>query len=331
MKKQLLLITGSLAIGFIIGTFYASRLQNLISPQEKVLELRQPGFSFINPLLECEVGGESMEFEELRPFKSVLQTSIDSLKKRGLAEYCSVYFRDLNNGPWFGINERERFNPASLLKVPLMMAYYKEAETNPGILNKKIAFANHHSGEPLVDTESFSGMKRGVSYTAGELIRRMIIHSDNVAYLLLLKDFSGDRLAAIYSDLGVPVPSEDNGKDIITVKQYASFFRILFNASYLNREMSIRSLELLSRTEFRGGIVAGVPPGIGVVHKFGVRDEKGGNALKQLHDCGIVYYPNHPYLLCVMSRGRSVESLDDSIREISAAVFNSVNAQLARQ
>ena len=53
--------------------------------------------------------------------------------------------------------------------------------------------------------------------------------------------------------------------------------------------------------------------------------------IKQLHDCGIVYYPKHPYLLCVMTRGDSFEYLDDTIRDISHLVYQEVNEHYQEQ
>ena len=42
----------------------------------------------------------------------------------------SFYYRDLNHGAWIGINENEKYTPSSLLKVTIMIAYFKEAESN---------------------------------------------------------------------------------------------------------------------------------------------------------------------------------------------------------
>jgi beta-lactamase class A len=49
----------------------------------------------------------------------------------------SIYYRDFKNGPWILINGEETFTPASLLKVPIMIALYKLAETNPAILTEE--------------------------------------------------------------------------------------------------------------------------------------------------------------------------------------------------
>lgn len=317
----------ALALGFIIGALYGDTLFSKSSERRDAAELRQGGFKYINPLLECEVGGENVEFKELVSFKSDLTNLVNSLKTKNWIDYSSVYFRDLNNGPWFGINEKEKFTPASLSKVPLMMAYYKEAETNPKVLYRSISFEGIRDENASQNIKPSRRLERGKSYRVEELIHRMIVYSDNNASGLLNKNADQKRLVEVFTDLGLPLPIGDTENNF-TVKQYATFFRILFNASYLNREMSIKALELLSKTEFRDGIVGGIPPDVQVVHKFGEREYPGKNKEKQMHDCGIVYYPEHPYLLCIMTRGSSFERLDDSIKQISAFVFKNVDEQL---
>jgi hypothetical protein len=90
--------------------------------------------------------------------------------------------------------------------------------------------------------------------------------------------------------------------------------------------MSEKALDSLSKTDFQSGLVKGVPQAVTVAHKFGEHsDETTQN--KQLHDCGIVYYPKHPYLLCVMSKGKNFEYLDNAIAAISQIVYEQVDMQ----
>ena len=101
----------------------------------------------------------------------------------------------------------------------------------------------------------------------------------------------------------------------------------MFNASYLSRESSERGLAYLAHSDFQNGLVAGVPQGITVAHKFGERVS--ANGAKQLHDCGIVYYPTRPYLLCVMTRGDDFSKLTEVIQSVSRIVYQSVDEQRA--
>jgi hypothetical protein len=113
----------------------------------------------------------------------------------------------------------------------------------------------------------------------------------------------------------VGLGSPQNDKNFsVTPKVYAGFFRVLFNSSYLSRDFSEATLNMLSQTEFNKGITAKLPSNIRVSHKFGIREE---NGLKQLHDCGIVYYPKTPYLLCVITKGFDYDKMAAAIANIS--------------
>lgn len=283
--------------------------------------LRKKGYTLINPILDIE---PTIEFNELQPFKHELEELVERQVKAGKASHVSVYFRDLNNGPLFGIGEKEKFAPASLAKVPLMIAVLKQAEGDPLLLAKPLAFENPNynvTPELAPATELVAGQ----SYTVEQLLEAMIRRSDNGATFTIAREIDKSALEEVFGDLGLLIPDERTPDDYMTVKEYAGFFRILFNASYLNKTMSQKALEILSRSAFVKGIAAGVPRGVTVASKFGERTHKEGGEKKQLHDCGIVYHSRTPYLLCAMTRGKSYEGLLATLREISSLVYQSVD------
>jgi beta-lactamase class A len=95
---------------------------------------------------------------------------------------------------------------------------------------------------------------------------------------------------------------------------------VLYYSTYLNKDYSEKALELLSNTEFTQGLVAPLPRSVTVAHKFGERALPDGT--NQLHDCGIVYYPGHPYLLCIMTKGPDFKDLTQAIQQISSKVYS---------
>jgi beta-lactamase class A len=132
-----------------------------------------------------------------------------------------------------------------------------------------------------------------------------------------------------FTDLGILFPQvvSWNFDNNLKIVDYAAFFRVLFNASYLTKESSQKALELLTHTDFTGGLVAWVSNSdILVAHKFGERGIIGANGIeeKQLHDCWIVYYPDRPYILCVMTRGLDWSKLQQTIADISKMVYEEV-------
>jgi beta-lactamase class A len=293
-------------------------------PEEE--EIRQSGYIFINPLLECEMD-DSIISSKYIPFEDKTKKQIQEyISKNTNLKDVSVYFRSLNNGPWFGINEQQEFSPASLLKVPLAMAYYKKSESEQGLLEKKIVFSDMGPQETYQNLKPSRSLQQGNEYTVDELIEMMLVYSDNNAMRLLMSNMNESDLGKVYADLGVDSPNVKKPENFMSVKQYASFFRILYNASYLEKDDSEKILKLLSDVEYREGIVAGVPENIKVSHKFGEREFATADGyMKQLHDCGIIYYPQQPYLLCVMTRGRDFGDLSEGIHNVSNIVYNMVS------
>jgi beta-lactamase class A len=205
-----------------------------------------------------------------------------------------------------------------------MIAYYKTAETDPTlfkkeILNTAVFNPKDQNIQPQVT------LTPNLKYTVEDLIDRMIIYSDNMAYNLLMENIDSETVAKVYTDLGIDIAKAytDPTGNIISVSGYSSFFRVLFNSSYLEKDMSEKALKLLSQVKFKDALPAGVPGTITVSHKFGERQyvETGQ---KQFHDCGIVYIPQNPYLVCIMTRGKDFNGMVDTIKNISQKVYQHI-------
>ena len=111
------------------------------------------------------------------------------------------------------------------------------------------------------------------------------------------------------------IDPRDVTDEVASVRNYASIFRALYNVSYLPLDASEKILTWLVDARFPPGLVAGVPAGTQVADKFGERQLPDGT--RQVHDCGVVYFPDNPYLLCVMTKGQSWETLTGIISRIS--------------
>src|SRR6185436_6660347 len=122
-----------------------------------------------------------------------------------------------NFGPWMGINEKENFSPASLLKVPIMIAALKKAETDPGFLKKKVAYTEHLDKAVVPNITDTHLVKIGTSYTIEDLMERMIQYSDNEAKELLLRNLDGDFIIRVMSEIGINTRL-DMSTDFVSVK-----------------------------------------------------------------------------------------------------------------
>lgn len=283
---------------------------------------------FTNPLIGFDTSEKT--HSEYTQLKNKIQALIQDPEASAQADNLSVYFRNVETGEWVGINPNEDFNPASLLKVPIMMFYLKLAESDPGILSHAYAY----TANDLKLLQSAQGgdistrLIQNKRYTVNELLYEMIVWSDNIAKYLLILNSPGNELDNIYGDLGVQIHKQDGNRYTISARTYSLFFRTLYNATFLNREMSEKALIMLNQVEFKDGLVAGVPSDIKVAHKFGqyTNINNGAVASVEAHDCGIVYYPRSPYLLCVMTRGKDTKQLEAIISQISRVTYDFVHS-----
>jgi len=291
--------------------------------------LREGTEKLINPLLACDVGDEKA-FPELSTLKTALQQFVDSEKKAHNVTTMSIYLRTLNRGRWVGVNVDERYTPASLLKLGVMMAYLKSAEGNSPLLSQQITYNGSFDLNSVQTVKPKLLLTKGVSYTVEDLLFRGIAYSDNNAMQLLQQHLTQDALNDVYKDLSMPIPSNADTLDFLSPRVYAIMFQVLYSATYLDKEMSERALEMLSGSEFTQGIPQGVPQGTRVAHKFGERSDADTPHNRELHDCGIIYYPQHPYLLCIMTKGDSFTTLLSTITRASQLTYTQVQSLYTR-
>jgi beta-lactamase class A len=316
-----------IAVGFAAGLLL-SRLPSRESP--RIEQVRSPDHDLINPLLECEGPLPAAGMLVPPTFKLELNRLVGRTLESGTVSHLSVYFRDLNNGPWYGVQEQEPFYPASLLKIPVAMAIMKQAEEDRHLLKRSIRSAPGADLNARLRFKPTRSMQPGRSYRIEELLELALAESDNNALGILGAQANKTVLSEVFLDLGVRYPL--NGPlDYLSVREFATFFRILYNASYLDKDASERLLAYLAGSSFRQGLVAGVPPGIPVAHKHGEQELDGDGSQKQLHDCGIVYVPDSPYLLCIMSKGATFEANAEAISAISQFVYAAVEGRRVQQ
>jgi beta-lactamase class A len=210
-----------------------------------------------------------------------------------------------------------------------MVAYLKQSEKDPSILTKEFVYQpDLKAGLEKIPFDDPSNLVVGGTYSVDELIKKMIIDSDNGAKNLLLSNLDTKYLLQIYSELNLKTPDLENSYQI-SPKAYSLFIRILYNATYLSAANSEKALSILSKATFKDGLVAGVPAGTVVAHKYGEYADTTNYNINfvELHDCGIVYTPQNPYLLCVMTRGKDIKNLQNEIGAISKIVYDTIVAK----
>jgi len=326
-----IVIIGAFALGIFVGRGSWLFGTGAESRTETPYRLPSEDFRYIRQSLQQEAPATGNKNRELKPFRYKINALIEQKIDEEAASSVSVYFRDLDNGNRFGIREQDLFSPENQLKLPLLIAYFKWAETNPLVLRKKLTLtAGERSEYRFLKPPSV--IQQGTAYSVNDLLFRMIAYGDNDAYALLAANIPPRRLQTINKDLYVNYdPSKKD--DFLSLSSYASFFRVLFNASYLSEEMSEKALRYLARSSFKNGMASAVPPEIEVANKVGERAIAGPteDEVLQLHEFGIIYHPRRPFLLGISVRGPNYEQLAETIRDVTRLIYQEVDAQTGEE
>lgn len=244
------------------------------------------------------------------PLRNTLGTMVNPW-----GETFSFYFEYLPTGTSIGINGNNEFIIASLVKVPVAMAYFRKQE------RLGLDFSNNTVTVKEKDLDSSFGdlwkQGAGTQLTMQEALRFMLVFSDNTAANVVATSIPPEDFDSVFAGLDINLQEQD-GKTTISAKGYSSILKALYFSAIINEQHSQEILGMLSQTPFNDQLVAGVPKDVTVSHKIGVYGDL-------YQDCGIVYVPDRPYVLCMISKTPKDEA-QKRMSAVSRTVYDYVIA-----
>ena len=251
------------------------------------------------------------------PLRSTLREYVGQIKQP-----TGMYFEYLPSGVSIGINDQDTFFGASLLKLPVVMKTYKLIEQ--GKLNKTQQIT---ITEDQLDSGFGALWEQGAGtvITVEDAMKLAITQSDNTADNVLRALVQSRPVSDVFDYLDIPTDQSAGPGAGITPKGFSSTLRALYLSSYLSYENSNALLKLMTMSPYSDRIVAGLPSNIQVAHKVGVYKDPatGGNEVHS--DCGIVYVPQRPYMLCIISRA-NIEESTNYMKTISKLIYDYVSS-----
>lgn len=254
-------------------------------------------------------------------------------------DVVGLYFRDLRGGDSLLVNPDVRMHAASMMKVPVMIQLYRDAESGSLDLDDSLTVTNTFAS--IVDGSAYElaapDDSEGTLYdrlgrreSIRQLVELMITVSSNLATNILMELARGERVTATMRMLGAD--SIDVLRGVEDIQAYraglsntttARDLGIIFGALGEHRAAGAEScremLQVLLRQQFNEGIPAGLPEGTLVAHKT-------GSITRIRHDGGIVFLGDEPaYVLVVLTRGiEEQDTADRLIADLSAIVHRHV-------
>jgi beta-lactamase class A len=218
-------------------------------------------------------------------------------------EKVGVYVIDLGNGQEYGYNADKKFPTASVAKIAVMAAAYHLAESGKINLNSKIKF---RSSDKLGGSGVLQWLSPGQAYTLWNLIRMMIVLSDNTATrmvanyigLVQINDYCAmmQMTNTIILDPTMLNEFPQEPRNFTSPKDMAQLTARLKDAKYFSAQSSKEMLGFMKNQKYRWGIWRGVPKGTVVANKT-------GNLEGVLNDVGIIYTNKGNFVISVFTNG----------------------------
>jgi beta-lactamase class A len=303
-------------LGFFLVTTILAAVMFLFSHDFKFPGLPKISFKEINltnPFAEevIQIGQKSDSSKDDKKAEQAIALFNKNIQP--LSGFYGFLVIRLSDGVGYGVSSSEKFQGASLLKLPLMTLMYKMSEEGNLSLDTKYTLKNSDkvkgSGVLYTDTE-------GTTYTYRKLAEYMGKNSDRTAYKVM-KDIVGtDRLKTYLSEIGMKNTDIETG--MTTPGDLGIIFQKLWNGELVNQTNRDQILGYLEDTIYEKWITAGVPKGIKVAHKFG--QDVGVTA-----DAGIILSDN-PYVLVVMGQGINNNDANVLFPKISNDIYEVENS-----
>ncbi len=238
---------------------------------------------------------------------SLVLSEIENLTKDLRGSYGVYVFR-LTDKKDYGFNEDKVFPAASLMKLPVMLALYQEAEKGKIDLETKYTLMekDKRRGAGILQNKEAAS-----SYTYRELAKLMGQYSDNTAFAIIRGVLSDEEIEKMIADLGMKNTSL---KDFETTPEdIGIFFQRLYQGNILKDRNRDEILSFLTETAFENWIPQGVPDEIKVSHKI-------GQELGTFSDAGIIF-TSRPFILVIMSKNARQKEADEVLVEITKKVW----------
>ncbi|HEY7768313.1 serine hydrolase [Longimicrobium sp.] len=246
----------------------------------------------------------------------------------GYQGIVGVSVRNLATGESLSIRGGETFSSASLIKVAVLVALLDEVEKGTMRLDEPLSML---ARDRVGGSGVLQHFRPGLQLTVEDAARLMIIISDNTATNLLLEKLNIRTVWTKMEALGLPHTkihsktfnratsvamdsSVKYGLGVTTPDETVELFARLHAGTAVSPRMDSLALAMLRENEDWNKLTRWLPEGARAAHKSGDVDQA-------RNDCGILYGPDAPVAICVMTREN---------RDTSYATDNPANLLIAR-
>lgn len=293
----------------LLTTVFSSAFLGLSAREWKLPGLPKLSLAFpdFNPFRDetIVIGGNASvksnkDFETIELFKKTTQS---------LSGVYAFYVVELEDGISYGVNEKQVMEAASLIKLPAFIALYKEAEAGRINLDSKYILKD---SDKVSGSGSLATRNAGTVYTYRQLAEFMGQQSDNTAFNVIRKKLGDEKVNETIKEIGMISTSLEENE--ISAADVGLFFQKLYKGNLVSPDSSEEILGYLTKTIYEKHLVAGIPEGVRVAHKY-------GREVHVVNDGGIIF-SEKPFVLVIMSKGVVEKEADEIFPNLVKLIYN---------
>lgn len=220
-----------------------------------------------------------------------------------MGEY-SFYFEDLDCGYIYAHNENVKMTSAGCIKLPIAMALLKEVENNTINLDVKVKITE----EDMVHGNGIIHEFGEREYSISELMVAMLIQSDNTATNKIIDIIGMERINTLIGEMTLEntalnrksMQESMTNKDMDNTSSsfdLSKCWKILYGASFLNKENSSLIIDILKRQQLKNKIAFYMPDSV----KQNIAS-KSGDLDTVENDTALMMVPKGNFVFTVMSK-----------------------------
>ena len=278
-------------VGIALGYRELPRLWQKLNTSTTVVSQQFPPLPSATPTPAMEKERKTLE-EILKPLRGTY----------------GIYLQDLNSKDILAINAKKQFTAASLIKLPVMLTLYREAEA--GRVNLDTVYKLQES-DRRGGAGSLQYKAAGYEITYRKLAELMGKQSDNTAFNILSRILREDKIQTVIDSLGMKETSFE--ENLTTPEDIGIFFERLYRGRVVSDKNKEEILGFLTDTIWEERIPAGLPERIRVAHKIG--SETG-----VVSDAGIIF-TEKPFILAILSQEVNEIEANKALVEITKKIY----------
>ena len=266
--------------------------------------------------------------EKQQLMRGKLEETIRDVDSR-LDGVMGVSILDLTNGETITYHADQVFPTASSIKVAVLAELYRQTEqAEKGGRSAKLTDTYiFNKADDVPDSQIFNGLTPGVTkLTLRDVAQAMVAVSDNSATNVLIDRVGMQNVNELLQSLSLThtklqrkmmdiTAAKEGRENLATPREFTMLLEAIYRGKLFNQQLTADYIKMLS-THKESPMRRALPDSVVVANKPGELD-----AVR--NDIGIIYAPNRPFIISVMtSYLKNDREGEDAIGEITQAAYS---------